>query len=188
MEASEQLKPSPGSKTSQRTESGHTIPRPGTPPPHPPGFLPAVRSNKKQRLNQIINLFQGHPVETYTEDLTQIKSPEADDLIWLSPTRMAKQEMNLSGILNDSPWILVTLTVPDEQKPAYPPTWLFTLLGMTRQAKVQLKPKDAWEYLSDWTSSEADKAWRDRLSAHNHVHNLFPYPRIMVIKGDLILM
>ena len=92
--------------------------------------------------------------------------------------------MNLSGILKDSPWILVTLTVPDEEEPADPPTWFFTLSGMTKQAKVQLKPKDAWEYLSDWTSSEADKARRDRLTAHDHVHNLFPYPPIMVLKGN----
>ena len=38
--------------------------------------------------------------------------------------------------------------------------------------------------MSDWTSSAADKARRDRLTTHDHAHNFFPYPNIMVIKGD----
>ena len=105
--------PSPGSQTRrQRTESGQTIPRPQSPPPGPPITLPAVRSNKKQRLNQIMNLFQGNPVETYTEDLNQSKQPEPSDLVWLRPARTAKKEMELSGILKDN-WTLLTLTLPD---------------------------------------------------------------------------
>ena len=147
MEASEQLEPFSGSKARHRTESGRTIPRPGFPPPHPPSILPAVRSNQKQRQNQIMNLFQGHPVETYTEDLNQTKNPEAGDLVWLRQTRVAKKEMDLSGILKDN-WTLVTLTLLDGHNPSDPPTWFFTLLGMTRQSKVQLKLGDAWEFLS----------------------------------------
>ena len=54
---------------------------------------------------------------------------------------------------------------------------------MTKQAKVQLRQKEAWEYLSDWTSSKAEQVRRDRLTADDHVHNLYPYPRIMVLKG-----
>ena len=92
--------------------------------------------------------------------------------------------MDLSGILKDN-WTLVTLTLPDDYNPADPPTWFFTLFGMTRQTKVQLKMGDAWEFLVDCISSSADKARRDRLTAHDHAHNLFPYPTIMVIKTDL---
>ena len=91
--------------------------------------------------------------------------------------------MDLSGILKDN-WTLVTITLPDEHDPADPPTWFFTLLGMTRQEKVQLRLGDTWELMSDWTSSAADKARRDRLTAHYHAHNLFPYPNIIVIKSD----
>ena len=75
----------------------------------------------------------------------------------------------------------MTLTLPDDYNPADPPTWFFTLLGMTRQAKVQLRLGDAWEFFANWTSSAADKARRDRLTAHDHAHNLFPYPNNMVI-------
>ena len=52
----------------------------------------------------------------------------------------------------------MTLTLPDEHDPADPPTWFFTLLSITRQAKVQLRLGDTWEFLSDWESSAADKA------------------------------
>ena len=91
--------------------------------------------------------------------------------------------MDLSRILKDN-WTLVTLTLPDDYDPAAPPTWFLTLLCMTRQAKVQQRLGDAWEFLSDWTSSAADKARRDILTAHDHAHNLFPYPNIIVIKSD----
>ena len=57
-----------------------------------------------------MNLFQGHPGETYTKDLNQTKSSEAGDLIWLCPTRVAKKEMDLSGIVKDN-WTLVMLTI-----------------------------------------------------------------------------
>ena len=77
-----------------------------------------------------MNLFQGHPIETYIEDLNQAKNPETGDLVWLRPTRHAKREMDLSGILKDN-WTLVTLTLPDDHDPAYPPTWFFTLLKLT---------------------------------------------------------
>ena len=81
-------------------------------------------------------------METYTEDLNQAKNPEPGDLVWLRPTRVVKREMDLSGILKDN-WTLVTLTLPDQHNPADPPTWFFTLLSMTRQAKVQLRLGDA---------------------------------------------
>ena len=87
--------------------------------------------------------------------------------------------MELSGILKDN-WTLVTLTILDDHipdNPADPPT--------CRQAKIQLKIGDAWEFLADWTSTSADQARRDRLTANDHVHNLFPYPTIMVIKTDI---
>ena len=124
-------------------------------------------------------LFQGNPVETYTEDLNQSKQPEHGDLVWLRPARTSKKKMELSGILKDN-WTLVTLTILDDHipdNPADPPT--------CRQAKIQLKIGDAWDFLADWTSTSADQARRDRLTANDHVHNLFPYPTIMVIKTDI---
>ena len=56
-----------------------------------------------------MNLLQGRAVETYTEALNQTKPPEVNDLIWLRPSRVAKQEMDLSGISLHSPWILVPI-------------------------------------------------------------------------------
>ena len=84
-------------------------------------------------------------------------------------------------------WTLVTLTLSDDDHPDNPadhPTWYFTLMGMAKQAKVQLKIGDAWEFLADWTSISADKARRDRLAKPDHAHNLFPYPMIVVTKTD----
>ena len=43
---------------------------------------------------------------------------------------------------------------------------------------------EAWEFLSDLTCMEADQARRDRLVADEHAHNLFPYPKITVIRDE----
>ena len=78
MEALDNLEPFPETKTRQRTESGRSISRPGSAPPDPPGLSPSGRSSKKQKLNQVMNLFQGRSVEIYTEELNQSKLPEAN--------------------------------------------------------------------------------------------------------------
>ena len=53
---------------------------------------------------------------------------------------------------------------------------------MPKQAKVQLRPEQAWEYLAHFTFIAADKARRDRLSQPDHIHNTKAYPIITVTK------
>ena len=76
-----------------------------------------------------MNLLQGRAVETYTKALNQTKLPEANDLIWLRPSRVAKQQMNLSGISLHSSWILGILTAQDEEQSTDSTTWFLFSLG-----------------------------------------------------------
>ena len=145
MEAPNNLEPLQGTKARQRTQSGSSIPRPDStppPPPDPPGPTPLEVSNKKQKLNQVMNMLQGRAVERYTEALNQTKPPEVNDLIWLRPSRVAKQEMDLSGISLHSPWILVTLTKQEEEQSKDSTTWFFALTGLEKTAKVTQQQKE----------------------------------------------
>ena len=84
-----------------------------------------------------MTLLQGRAVETNTEALIQTKQPEVNDLIWLCPSRVAKQEMDLSGISLHSPWILVTLTKQEEEQSMDSTTWFFALTGLTGKGDPQ---------------------------------------------------
>ena len=185
MENPDNLEAFPESKIRQRTDSGRSISRPNSSPPDPPDVSPLETSTKKQKIfNQVMNMFQSKAIETYSEALNQTKLPEVNDQIWLRPSRVSKQEMDLTGISQHSPWILVTLIKQDEEQSRDSSTWYFALDGLKKAAKVTLRPSEAWEFLSDLTCTEADQARRDRLVKDVHSHNLIPYPKITVTKEE----
>ena len=166
------------SRIRHRTNSG---PRPSSSPPDPPDALPLGSSVKK------VNIFKGMmsglktpAIETYSSDLNQSKPPAGGDLIWLRPSRISHRSMELTGISQNSTWILVTLTRKDEEESIDSSTWFFTLEGMKKVAKVNLRKSEAWEHLSDMTSYEADQARRDRMANLEHPHNLIENPKITV--------
>ena len=163
------------SRIRHRTNSG---PRPSSSPPDPPDAPPLDSSAKKLNIfKEIMNGFKSPAIETYSSALNQSKLPAEGDLIWLRPDRISHRNMELTGISRNSTWILVTLTRKDEEEFIDSSTWYFTLDGMKKVAKVNLRKSEAWEHLSDITCYEADQARRDRLVKNEHSHNQIQYQK-----------